>query len=201
MLLLAGAALFTRTLWNLRTLNLGIRTEHVITFSISPVLNGYDTHRTVALVDQLRARMAAIPGVRSVGTSEIAMLTGDDEGANITVEGGVQLPEDQQDVNYIVVSPGYLSTLGVPLLSGREFTEIDGATSPKVAIVSEAMVKQFFPGRNPLGVHFCFGGGPKVKPDIEIVGIVPDVKQDHVKTSTTYPYVYVPYAQEANSPA
>jgi putative ABC transport system permease protein len=195
MLLLAGAALFTRTLWNLRTLNLGIRTEHVISVSIAPVLNGYNTQRTIALVDRLRARIAAIPGVRSVGTSEVAMLTGDDEGANITVEGGVQLPEDQQDVNYIVVSPGYLSTLGVPLLSGREFTESDGATSPKVAIASEAMVKQFFPGRNPLGVHFCFGGGPKVKPDIEIVGIVPDVKQDHVKTSTTYPYVYVPYAQ------
>jgi len=57
------------------------------------------------------------------------------------------------------------------------------------------MVKQFFPGRNPIGVRFCFGGGSKVKPDIEIVGIVPDVKQDHVKSSATYPYVYVPYAQ------
>jgi predicted permease len=195
MLLLAGAALFTRTLWNLRTLNLGIRTEHVITFSIAPVLNGYDTHRTVALVDQLRARMATIPGVRSVGSSEIATLTGDDEGSNITVEGGIQLPEEQQDVNYIAASPGYLSTLGVPLLSGREFRESDGATSPKVAVVSEAMVKQFFPGRNPIGVRFCFGGGDKVKPNIEIVGIVKDVKQDHVKSTTTYPYVYVPYAQ------
>jgi predicted permease len=195
MLLLAGAALFTRTLWNLRTLNLGLRTEHVITFSISPVLNGYNTQRTIALVDQLRAHIATIPGVRSIGTSEIATLTGDNEGSNITVEGGIQLPEDQQDVNYVSVSPGYLSTLGVPLLAGREFTEADGATSPKVAVVSQAMAKQFFPGRNPIGVRFCFGGGPKVKPDIEIVGVVPDVKQDHVKSSTTYPYVYVPYAQ------
>jgi putative ABC transport system permease protein len=195
MLLLAGAALFTRTLWNLRTLNLGLRTEHVITFSIAPVLNGYNTQRTVAIVDQLRAHIATIPGVRAVGTSEIPTLTGDNEGSNITVEGGIQLPEDQQDVNYVSVSPGYLSTLGVPLLAGREFTEADGATSPKVAVVSQAMVKQFFPGRNPIGVRFCFGGGSKVKPDIEIVGIVPDVKQDHVKSSTTYPYVYVPYAQ------
>jgi putative ABC transport system permease protein len=195
MLLLAGAALFTRTLWNLRTLNLGLRTEHVITFSIAPVLNGYDTHRTIALVDQLRAHIATVPGVRSVGSSEVPTLTGDKEGSNITVEGGIQLPEDQQDVNYVSVSPGYLSTLGVPLLAGREFTEADGATSPKVAVVSQAMVKQFFPGRNPIGVRFCFGGGSKVKPDIEIVGIVPDVKQDHVKSSATYPYVYVPYAQ------
>jgi predicted permease len=195
MLLLAGAALFTRTLWNLRTLDLGLRTEHVITFSISPVLNGYDTARTIALVDQLRAHIATIPGVRSIGTSEIATLTGDDEGSNITVEGGIQLPEDQQQVNYVSVSPGYLSTLGVPLLAGREFTEADGATSPKVAVVSQAMVKQFFPGRNPIGGRFCFGGGAKVKAYMEIVGIVPDVRQDHVKSSTTYPYVYVPYAQ------
>ena len=195
LLLLAGAALFTRTLWNLRTLNLGIRTEQVITFSIAPVLNGYDTRRTVALVDQLRARIASIPGVRSVGSSEIATLTGDDEGSNITVEGGIQLPEDRQDVNYVAVSPSYLSTLGVPLLSGREFREADGATSPKVAVASEGMAKQFFPGRNPIGMHFAFGGGEKVKPNIEIVGVVKDVKQDHVKSTTTYPYVYVPYAQ------
>ena len=195
MLLLAGAALFTRTLWNLRTVDLGIRTENVITFSVAPVLNGYDTRRTVALVDQLRARIAAIPGVRTVGTSEIATLTGDDEGSNITVEGGIQLPEDQQDVNYVAVSPGYLSTLGVPLLSGRELAEGDAAASPKVAVASESMAKQFFPGRNPIGMHFAFGGGNKVKPNIEIVGLVKDAKQDHVKSTTTYPYVYVPYAQ------
>ncbi len=195
MLLLAGAALFTRTLWNLRTVNLGIRTEHVISFSIAPVLNGYDTKRHIALVDQLRARIATLPGVRSVGTSEVATLTGDNEGSNITIEGGTQLPEDQQDVNYVAVSPGYLSTLGVPLLSGREFREGDGASSPKVAVVSEAMAKQFFPGRNPIGMHFAFGGGAKVKPNIEIVGLVKNVKQDHVKSQTTYPYLYVPYAQ------
>jgi len=194
MLLLAGAALFTRTLWNLRTVDLGIRTEHLINFSIAPVLNGYDTRRTVAMVDQLRARIASIPGVRSVGTSEVATLTGDNYSANITVEGGIQPPEDQQHVNYVAVSPGYLSTLGVPLLSGREFAEGDAATSPKVAVASESMAKQFFPGRNPIGMHFAFGGS-KVKPNIEIVGVVKDVKQDHVKSTTTDPYVYVPYAQ------
>jgi putative ABC transport system permease protein len=195
MLLLAGATLFTRTLWNLRNTDLGIRTENVISFSIAPVLNGYDVHRTIALVDRLRGRFAAIPGVRSVGTSEIPTLTGDREGSNITVEGGVQLPEEQQDVDFVSISVGYLSTLGVPLLAGREFTEADNATSLKVAIASESMAKQFFPGRNPIGMHFAFGGGNKVKPNIEIVGVVKDVKQDHVKDSGAFPYVYVPYSQ------
>jgi len=195
MLLLAGAALFVHTLWNLRNLDLGLRTENVISFSIAPALNGYSTQRSIALVDQLRARVASLPGVRSVGTAEIAALTGDDEGANITAEGGIQLPEDLQDVNYVSVSSDYFSTLGIPLLSGREFTDADGATSPKIAVASDAMVKRFFPGRNPLGMHFAFGGGSKVKPDIEIVGVVKDVKQDHVRSVTPNPYVYLPYSQ------
>jgi putative ABC transport system permease protein len=195
MLLLAGATLFVRTLWNLRSIDLGIRTENVISFSIAPALNGYDEPRGIALVDQLRARMAAVPGVRTVASADVATLTGDDEGSNITPEGGAQLPEDLQDVNYIDVSPNYFSALGVPLISGREFNEGDGATSPKVAVASESMVKRFFPGRNPVGMHFAFGGGAKVKPDIEIVGVVKDVKQDHVHSITLNPYVYVPYAQ------
>jgi putative ABC transport system permease protein len=195
MLLLAGAALFVHTLWNLRNLDLGLRTENVISFSIAPALNGYSTQRSIALVDQLRGRVASLPGVRSVGTAEIAALTGDDEGANITAEGGIQLPEDLRDVNYVSVSSDYFSTLGIPLLSGREFTDADGATSPKIAVASDAMVKRFFPGRNPLGMHFAFGGGSKVKPDIEIVGVVKDVKQDHVRSVTPNPYVYLPYSQ------
>jgi predicted permease len=197
MLLLAGAALFVHTLWNLRNLDLGLRTENVISFSIAPALNGYSAQRSIALVDQLRGRVASLPGVRSVGTAEIAALSGDDEGANITAEGGIQLPEDLRDVNYVSVSSDYFSTLGIPLLSGREFTDADGATSPKIAVASDAMVKRFFPGRNPLGMHFAFGGGSKVKPDIEIVGVVKDVKQDHVRSVTPNPYVYLPYSQRA----
>jgi putative ABC transport system permease protein len=193
MLLLAGAGLFMRSLWNLRNQDLGLKTDNVITFSIQPSLNGYDAPRSIALFDQLRARLAALPGVRSVGTGDVPTLSGDDEGSNITAEGGPQLAEELQDVDHDAVSAGYFSTLGIPLLSGREFTEGDGATSPKVAIASEAMVKRFFPGRNPLGAHFAFGGG-KVKPDIEIVGVVKDVKQEHV-SSAIQPYVYIPYAQ------
>jgi len=193
MLLLAGAGLFMRSLWNLRNQDLGLKTDNVITFSIQPSLNGYDTPRSRALFDQLRARLAALPGIRSVGTGDVPTLAGDDEGSNITAEGGPQLAEELQDVDHDAVSPAYFSTLGIPLLSGREFTEGDGATSPKVAVASEAMVKRFFLGRNPLGAHFAFGGG-KVKPDIEIVGVVKDVKQEHV-SSAIRPYVYIPYAQ------
>jgi len=193
-LLLTGATLFTRTLWNLRKQNLGINTEKVITFSIAPQLNGYDTPKTVLLVDQLRERVAALPGVRGVGSSEIALLTGTDMGGNITVEGRENLESDESHVNFDAVSPGYFSMLGVPLLKGREFNAGDTGASPKVAIINEAMAKTFFPKRDPVGVHFAQGGGHDVKPNIEIVGVVKNAKEANVRTEDR-PYFYLPYSQ------
>jgi predicted permease len=195
MLLLAGAFLFTRTLLNLRKQNLGIRTENVVTFAVSPILNGYDASRSVALIDQLRARIHAVPGVRAVGTSELGTLTGTDMGSNVDIEGTKDLPAEDSHVNFDPVSPGYFSTLGVPLLSGREFNEGDGPGKTKVAIISEAMAKKYFAGRNPLGFHLACCAGNADKPDIEIVGVVKDVKQDHVR-SADLPYIYLPYAQQ-----
>jgi predicted permease len=194
-LLLAGAFLFTQTLSNLRKQNLGLRTENVIAFSISPILNGYDTPRTIALLDQLRSRMATVPGVRAVGTSEMGTLTGSDMGSNVTIEGSKDLSAEDSHINFDPVSPGYFSTLGVPLLSGREFSEADGPGKPKVAVISETMARKFFAGRNPLGLHFAFGAGNDVKPNIEIVGVVKDVKQEHVRAADV-PYIYLPYAQQ-----
>ena len=194
MLLVVGAALFTGTLWNLRKQNLGIKTEHLITFSIAPQLSGYDEARTILLIDQLRERLSALPGVASVGSSQIAVLTGTDMGSNITVEGRQNLDSDIQHVNFDAISPNYFSTMGVPLVDGREFTPADGAASTKVAIINEAMVKAFFPNRNPLGAHFATGAGDDVKPDIEIVGVVKNAKESNVRTPDR-PYFYRPYAQ------
>ena len=195
LLLLAGAALFTKTLWNLRNVDLGMRTEHVISFTIAPSLNGYDLPRTIRLVDQLRQRLAALPGVHAVSSSELGALTGDTAGANITAEGGAEVPEDQQTVNFIAAGPAYFSTFGVPLISGRDITEADNTAAPKVAVIGETVAKRFFPGRNPIGMKFCFGGGDKVKPDITVVGVVRDINQDHVKSITPNPYIYLPYSQ------
>src|SRR5712672_24276 len=193
LLLLAGAFLFARTLSNLRNQNLGLRTENVIAFTISPILNGYDMPRSIALLDQLRVRMAAVPGVRAVGTSELGTLTGSDMGSNITAEGSKDLSADDSHVNFDPISPGYFATLGVPLLAGREFTDGDGPGKTKVAVISEAMAKKYFVGRNPIGLHFAFGGGNDVKPNIEIVGMVKNVKQSHVRDGDV-PFIYVPYA-------
>jgi len=194
LLLLTGGALFARTLWNLRKQNLGLSTENLITFSIAPQLSGYNAPRTVALVDQLRERLGALPGVLGVGSSQIPVLTGTDMGGNIIVEGRQNLNTDDRHVNFDAVSPNYFSTMRIPLLSGREFNAGDTATNTKVAIINEAMVKEFFPKRNPIGVHFGMGSGDDVKLNIEIVGVVKDTKESHVR-DTDRPYFYQPYSQ------
>jgi predicted permease len=194
LLLLAGSTLFARTLWNLRNENLGMSTENLITFSIAPELSGYDTPRTITLVDQLGQRLSALPGVLGVGSSQIPVLTGTDMGRNITVEGSENLHSDDRHVNFDAVSPNYFSTMRVPLLSGREFNAGDTAESMKVAVINEAMVKTFFPKRNPIGVHFAQGGGSEARPDIEIIGVVQNTKESNVRTEYR-PYFYLPYSQ------
>ena len=194
LLLLTGGALFARTLWNLRKQNLGLSTENLITFSIAPQLSGYNAPRTVALVDQLRERLGALPEVLGVGSSQIPVLTGTDMGGNIIVEGRQNLDTDDRHVNFDAVSPNYFSTMRIPLLSGREFNAGDTATNTKVAIINEAMVKEFFPKRNPIGVHFGMGSGDDVKLNIEIVGVVKDTKESHVR-DTDRPNFYQPYSQ------
>jgi predicted permease len=166
----------------------------LITFSISPQLSGYNDVRTVALVDQLRERLGAVPGVLGVGSSQIPVLTGTDMGTNITVEGRQNMDTDDRHVDFDAVSPNYFSAMRVPLLSGRGFNAGDTATSTKVAIINEAMAKEFFANRNPIGVHFAMGSGNDIKFDIEIVGVVKNWKQEHVRTADRS-YFFRPYSQ------
>jgi predicted permease len=194
LLLLAGACLFTKTLWNLRSQSLGLNTTNVITFSISPALNGYDTARSITLIDQMRERFATLPGVKAVGSSEVSTLTGTDMHADITVEGGPQLPDDEEHILYDRVSPEYFSAIGIPLVAGREFNSGDTNTRGKVAIINESLAKRFFPKGDASGSHVAFGSA-KEKPDILVVGIVKDNKQVHVRDEMS-PYIFFPYAQQ-----
>jgi predicted permease len=196
-LLLAGAAMYAQTLWNLRRVDLGFPADNLLSFSVQPELNGYSTGRAVALFDQLRDRISAVPGVRAVGACDTPMLTGSNNSSNITVRNMEAISRDQQHVSFLSVSPRYFSALGIPLVSGREFTAGDGATAPKVGILSEGIARRFFPNRSPIGERFAFGAG-NVTPDIEIVGVVKDVQQVGVRTTrkpSENPYVYTPYAQ------
>ena len=197
--LLAGAGLFTASLIRVGQEKLGVNTDHIIQFSIAPGLSGYSTSRTVALGDQLRTSIAALPGVKSVSAAEIALFSNRDVGSNITPEGYVVQESEDTNVDENWVGPNYFSTMGIPLLRGREFTDADTATGRKVAIINQKMAERFFAGREAIGMHFGFGGGNGVHPDIEIVGIVADSKHTNVRENTRPLFVYLPYAQDKNS--
>jgi predicted permease len=192
--LLAAAGLFAHSLLNLKTQDLGVRPDHVLEFSISPELNRYTPPQTIALADRIRKSIEALPGVRAVSASEIPMLADSDSFSNITVQGYNAQEDEDMSIGQNWVGPDFLATMGIPLLKGREFSEADTATSPKVAIINEAMARRYFAGRDPVGLHFRFGGGKDVKLDTEIIAIVKDSKNIDVKQAAR-PFVFVPYAQ------
>ena len=195
--LLVGAGLFARSLNNLNRLDLGVRADHVIAFSIAPELNGYSPQRTIAFFDDLRQGIASLPGVRSVSAAEIPILTDSNQGSNVTIEGYQAQENEDMEVRHNRVGPDYFATMSIPLLSGREFAIGDGAGSPKVAIINEAMARRYFANRNPIGSHFAFGAGNLIRPDIEIVGVVRDSKHATVREEKR-PFAYLPYAQETD---
>ena len=195
--LLAAAGLFTVSLIRLRMVDLGLRVDHVVQFSIAPGLSRYSPVQTVALADELKENLAALPGVKLASAAEVPVFSGDDTSSNVTVSGYTAGENEDMNVEQNWVGANYFSTMGIPLLRGREFTQADTAASPKVAVINETMAKRFFAGRTALGQLFTFGAGDKVHPDIEIVGIVADSKHDEARDEQRL-FVYLPYSQDKN---
>jgi predicted permease len=191
MALLISAGLFTKSLLNLSRVDLGMKIDHVITFGVSPELNGYKPQASQALFERLESELAALPGVTAVTASGVALLADDTWGHGVSVEGFTAGPDTDTNSSYNEVGPGYFRTLGVPLMAGREFTRADVAGAPKVAIVNEAFAKKFSLGRNAIGKRL--GNRGKV-PDVDIVGLVQNAKYSEVKGEVP-PVFFQPYRQ------
>ena len=192
--LLVGAGLFARSLNNLKQLDLGLRPDHLVAFSIAPELNGYSPQQTIALFDQLHQSLVSQPGVEAVSESVISAFTDTNSSSNITVDGYQAGEAEEMHAGENWIGQGYFSAMGIPLLQGREFGPSDTASSPKVAIINEAMALRYFANRNPIGARFTFGAGDKVRPDIEIVGVVKDSKHATVRAKVGT-FVCLPYSQ------
>jgi predicted permease len=192
-LLLAGATLFARSLYNLKTLNPGFVPDQLLGFSVDPSLNGYSRERSLALFQQLQERLAQLPDVRSATASVIALMTDSNWSSTVKVEG--YQPKEGEDMNPEVdaVGPGFFATIGQALVAGRDFTVKDTAGAPRVAIINETMAKYFFGSESPLGRHI--GWGRDKTPDMEIVGVVKDSKTSTLRREIKR-FVYVPYMQE-----
>ena len=193
MLLLAGAGLFARSLYNLKALDPGFKVESLLAFSVDPSLSGYEGDRLTDLYRRLQDELTTVPGVRSVSMSETGALTGNDWSMTIRVDG--YQAKEGEDMNPSVdgVGPRYFETMGIPMVGGREFTERDVKGAPRVAVINETMAKYFFAGTNPIGRRFGFGGGKPT--DIEIVGVVKDVRSLELRDQAPR-FLYIPYAQD-----
>jgi predicted permease len=193
MALLVAAGLFVRSLVNVSRVELGVNTENLITFGISPELNGYTPERSRELFMRAEEELAALPGVTSVAAALVPLLAGNNWGSSVAVQGFAAGPDTDTHSNYNEVGPGYFRTVGIPLLAGRDFTAADALGAPKVAIVNEAFAKKFGLGRDAVG-KYMGQGGTEPKLDTQIVGLVQDAKYSEVKQQIP-PLFFRPYRQ------
>lgn len=195
MALLIGAGLFIRSLSNVSRVDLGVRIDNVATFRISPRLNGYEPARSAALFTRMEEELSALPGVTAVSTGRVRLLAGSNWGTGVRVEGFTADPDTDTGARYNHVGAGYLATLGIPLLAGREFTVADGLSAPRVAIVNESFAHKFNLGRDVVGKRMSFDDRDGTL-DVEIVGLMKDAKYSEVKDEIP-PQFFAPWRQDS----
>jgi predicted permease len=189
--LLVGAGLLVRSLENLKNMNKGFDEEHVLLVEISSRSIGLAPEPTLALYDELISRVTALPGVRFAGLSRTSLLSGNTSTSDIVLPGYMPARGEDMEVQVDWVTPAYFDAVGIPLARGRRFLPADGADSPKVAIVNEAMARRFFKTADVVGRRFR--NDPSSK-DLEIVGVAKDAKVVGLREEVR-PIVYVPVRQ------
>lgn len=202
LLLLIGAGLFLRTLTNLRTLGPGFSPERLVGFNVDPSLNGYTDAHMRTFYQRLTEDLQSAPGVTSVGLASMRILEGGEWDSSMTVEGYAAKPGAGPEPYMNSISPNYFATMGIPVLAGRDFTIRDTQQvkhgpdaddfSPAMVMINESFAKKYFSGRNPIGLHVGFGSDPGTKTDMEVIGVVKDVKYTSVRDQIPV-QAYIPY--------
>jgi putative ABC transport system permease protein len=196
LLLLFCSGLFVRTLQNLRGVNVGFTTDHLISFALEPNLAGYSEDAVGPLHKRILERLQSIPGVAGAGATNDPELANDRNSGNISVQGYTAAQDEDMNAEQPSITPEYLSTLKVPLLAGRPFSETDDAQHPHVVIVNETFAKRFFGSpQKAIGRMLADGSGDKVKYDMEIVGVTRDYLH-HAMRGTIKMAVYHSAAQD-----
>lgn len=195
MALLMSAGLFLKSLWKVSRVDLGVRVEKLVTFSVSPAQNGYDSVRIRNLFTQMEEELAALPGASAVTSARVPLIAGSSWNNSVRVEGFTPDANTSANSSFNAVGAGHFRAIGVDLLAGREFTWADDLGRPKVAIVNETFAKRFGLGANPVGRRMAQGGSDTLPLDIEIVGLVRDMKYSSVKREIP-PVFFLPYRQQ-----
>ncbi|HEY2548267.1 MAG TPA: FtsX-like permease family protein, partial [Candidatus Acidoferrum sp.] len=193
--LLFGAGLMVRTLWQLSNVKPGFDPESVITMTISIPPNKFATSTAqIDFFERALQRVRALPGVDSAAVIDDLPMDNGGSHQPVSIEGQPVLPmADQPEVDVRLISPGYFRTMRVPLLQGRNLTDSDVAGRTPTVLISESMAKRFWPNENPLGKHLTLTFFPNAVR--EIVGIVGDVKLDSLDETRPVATVYWPLDQ------
>jgi len=189
LVLLVGAGLMVRSLWNLRKVDPGFDARNVLTLQVTlPETKYKDTRAKGEFSAQVLERVRALPGVESAGAISSLPLTGGSM-QPFTLEGRPEVPmAEQPEVAVREIAPGYLRSMRIPLLAGREISSTDTAERPAVAMVSESFAKEYWPGENPIGKHLTLTFYPGIPR--EVVGVVGDVKQGGLDMQMTNETIY-----------
>jgi macrolide transport system ATP-binding/permease protein len=188
--LLVGAGLLLQSLQRIRTTSPGFSTHGVLDTAVNLVSAGYDAPRAQTFQDELLDRVKALPGVESAVFARMTPLSyGSYSSTPLAVDGYQPPPEEQPIVEYNEVGPDYFTTLGIPLVSGRQFTRADDEKAALVAVVNETMAAKYWRGRNPIGERVQVKGRW-----MQIVGVAKDSKYQSVR-ETPKPFFYVPLRQ------
>jgi macrolide transport system ATP-binding/permease protein len=188
--LLVGAGLLLQSLQRIRTTSPGFSTHGVLDTYVPLVSAGYDAPRAQSFQDELLGRVKAMPGVESAAFGRLTPLGyGSFSSTTIAVDGYQPPPEEQPTVEYNEVGPEYFATMGIPLVSGREFIRADDENGALVAVVNETMAAKYWHGKNPIGERVQVKGRW-----MQVVGMAKDSKYESVREAPK-PFFYVPLRQ------
>jgi putative ABC transport system permease protein len=195
LILLIGAGLLIRSLWVLQHVNPGFDPSRVVTMTASvPPGKFAEAGQQISYFGRVLDRVRVLPGVQSAGLIDSLPLSGDGSHQPLSVEGRPPAPmADLPEVDVRLISPGYMSAMHIPLLSGRDVDGSDVAGRPGAVLVSESMAKSFWPNEDAIGKHltlYFFPDVPRV-----VVGVVADVKMNAMNETQAVPTLYFPFAQ------
>ena len=193
LLLLIGAGLFLRSLQNLRGLETGFRAEGVLLLELDPRGGGYTEEQLPNLYSELLQRIEAIAEVRSASLSIFGLFSNATMRSTLVVDNYIPQRDEVPRAQLDYVTPDYFDTVGIPLLLGRTFETEDREGAPLVAVANQAFARHFFQEQSPLGRRFGLGEEESSR-DIEIVGVVKDLKNNDLRKETL-PLVYLPVMQ------
>ena len=193
LLLLVGAGLFIRTLYNLQHVNLGFNQENLLLFTLQPDQGGYKDERLLQFYQRLFDRLDHLPGVRAATFGRTPLIANDNSVNSILLPGESEMNAERRSTSRQTARENYFATMEIPLLRGRSFTAQDDQNAPKVAIVNETFARQFFANDDVLGKRLIFRYN---KREIEIIGLVADTKYTRQR-EVNKPLLYTPWRQEA----